>query len=333
MLAPENVAPRRGDRSRRSFSGRAPNRGLLNVQVARDQRVRPIRKTPGVNRGYQKGTLGPDGRLARFTAACSPLVYRGDALPSAFRGDAFVCEPAGNLVKRNVLVETASGPRALESDAPEFLASTDERFRPVHLMDGPDGALYVVDFYRGVIQHRVFVTTYLRRRIVERGLESPTGLGRIWRIVPEGFERPRPRRLRPHASSALVDLLQSPNGWCRDTAQRLLVERQDRTVEPALRRLASSASDHRTRLHALWTLEGLGRYDHGLVGDLSLVKLQAALTGRWVEGEETAALLAPYEEWQGLAGEVLLLGWARGLVPGASADGARIARRRARRAA
>ncbi len=80
-------------------------------------------------------------------------------------------------------------------------------------------------------------------------------------------------------------------------------------------------------------LEGLGCYDRGLVGDLSLVKLHAALTGRWVDGRETAALLAPYGEWQGLAGEVLLLGWARGLVPGASADHARIARRRARRAA
>ena len=80
-------------------------------------------------------------------------------------------------------------------------------------------------------------------------------------------------------------------------------------------------------------LEGLGRFDRGLVGDLSLVKLYAALTGRWVEGAETAELLAPYEEWQGLAGEILLLGWARGLVPGASADLARIARRRARRAA
>ena len=80
-------------------------------------------------------------------------------------------------------------------------------------------------------------------------------------------------------------------------------------------------------------IEGLGRYDHGLVGDLSLVKLHAALTGRWCEGHETAALLAPYGEWQGLAGEILLLGWARGLVPGASTDLARIARRRARRAA
>ena len=80
-------------------------------------------------------------------------------------------------------------------------------------------------------------------------------------------------------------------------------------------------------------LEGIGRFDHGLVGDLSLVKLHAALTGRWVEGHETAELLAPYEEWQGLAGEILLLGWSRGLVPGASADRARIARRRERRAA
>ena len=80
-------------------------------------------------------------------------------------------------------------------------------------------------------------------------------------------------------------------------------------------------------------LEGLGRYDHGIVGDLSLVKLHSSLTGRWVDGHETAALLAPYDEWQGLAGEILLLGWSRGLVPGASADLARIARRRARRAA
>ncbi len=81
------------------------------------------------------------------------------------------------------------------------------------------------------------------------------------------------------------------------------------------------------------SIEGLGRFDRGLVGDLSLVKLHAALTGRWVEAHETAELLAPYEEWQGLAAEILLLGWSRGLVRGASADRARIARRRERRAA
>ena len=80
-------------------------------------------------------------------------------------------------------------------------------------------------------------------------------------------------------------------------------------------------------------LEGLGRYDHGLVGDLGLVKLHTALAGRVVEGWETAALLAPYEEWQGLAGEILMRGVALGLVPGADLDAARLARRKTRRAA
>lgn len=94
----------------------------------------------------------------------------------------------------------------------------------------------------------------------------------------------------------------------------------------------------RERTIGLWSVgviavEGLGRYDQAIVGDLSLVKVQAALTGRWVEPSETAALVEPYAEWQGLACEVLLRGWARGLVPGASMDEARIARRRARRAA
>ena len=80
-------------------------------------------------------------------------------------------------------------------------------------------------------------------------------------------------------------------------------------------------------------LEGLGRYDHGIIGDLGLIKLASALWGRWVEAEETAALLAPYDDWQGLAGEVLMLGWARGLVRGADPDIARQTRLRTRRAA
>ena len=107
-----------------------------------------------------------------------------------------------------------------------------------------------------------------------------------------------------------------------------------RTEDP----MAVDARLLRERGVGLWSLgvvalEGLGRYDRGLVGDLSVVKLYAALTGRWVEGAETAELLEPYGEWQGLAGELLVHGWARGLVPGASADEARIARRKARRAA
>ena len=80
-------------------------------------------------------------------------------------------------------------------------------------------------------------------------------------------------------------------------------------------------------------LEGLGRYDHGLVGDLGLIKLQASLAGRRVDADETAALLAPYEEWQGLAGQILMLGWSRGLIPGADPDLGRRARLRTKRAA
>ena len=101
------------------------------------------------------------------------------------------------------------------------------------------------------------------------------------------------------------------------------------TSPPASRASAASARGRSASI----SIEGLGRFDRGLVGDLSLVKLHAALTGRWVDGHETAELLAPYEDWQGLAGEILLLGWSRGLVRGASADRARIARRRERRAA
>lgn len=80
-------------------------------------------------------------------------------------------------------------------------------------------------------------------------------------------------------------------------------------------------------------LEGLGRYDHGLVGDLGLIKLVSSLRGRWAEADETAELLAPYGEWQGLAGELLLLGWQRGLVPGADPDVARRTRLRTKRTA
>jgi 3-methyladenine DNA glycosylase/8-oxoguanine DNA glycosylase len=140
------------------------------------------------------------------------------------------------------------------------------------------------------------------------------------------------RRLPPVALRRLGLAQQRATVLARLAATIDLERLRDVDGDAALARLA------RERGIGPWSigviaLEGLGRYDRGLVGDLSLVKLYAALTGRWVETYETAELLAPYEEWQGLAGEILLLGWARGLVPDASADLARIARRRARRAA
>src|SRR5438874_4105887 len=131
--------------------------------------VWPVRPTRGVNRGYQAGILRDDGSLARFTAACAPVVYRGDRLPAELYGNVFVAEPAGNLVSRIVVRDdgmTLRGTKAYPRG--EFIASTDERFRPVYLSSAPDGTLYVVDMYRGLVQHRTFITEYLRDQILSR---------------------------------------------------------------------------------------------------------------------------------------------------------------------
>jgi AraC family transcriptional regulator of adaptative response / DNA-3-methyladenine glycosylase II len=140
------------------------------------------------------------------------------------------------------------------------------------------------------------------------------------------------RRLAPVELRRLGLAQQRATGLARLAATRDFERLRELPADQVVARLARERGIGPWSI-GLISLEGLGRLDRGLVGDLSLVKLHAALTGRWVEGPETAELLAPYKEWQGLAGEILLLGWSRGLVPGASADRARIARRRERRAA
>ena len=139
----------------------------------------------------------------------------------------------------------------------EFLASTDERFRPVYITNAPDGALYVVDMYRGVIQDRMSTTMYLRDHILSRKLDAPVGLGRIYRVVHETTKRDTMNPFANATPAQLVEALSHPNGWRRDTAQRLLVERNAKSVVPALVKLAENANDPRAKLHALWTLDGL----------------------------------------------------------------------------
>jgi mono/diheme cytochrome c family protein len=227
--------------------------------------VWPAHPTPGVNRGYQSGVLRPDGRLARYSAVSAPTVYRGDRLPAELRGNVFVVDPAANVVSRIVISDDGSQLVAKKAyDDTEFLTSTDERFRPVYLSNAPDGVLYVVDMYRGIIQHRDYITEYLRDQILSRQLEAPIGHGRIYRIVHEAT-RPAPAPAPSRQSPAgLVALLSHPNGWWRDTAQRLLVERGDRSVVAALEKVAV-AREPATRLHALWTLDGLDSLEAPLV--------------------------------------------------------------------
>jgi mono/diheme cytochrome c family protein/glucose/arabinose dehydrogenase len=236
----------------------------LGVQLAKDQSVWPIRVNPGVNRGYQAGTLRNDFTLWKFTAACGTSIYRGDALPSECVGNAFLCEPAANVVRRNILSEQDGIVSARNAcDKAEFLASTDELFRPVNTYTGPDGALYIVDMYHGIIQHRVFLTSYLRKQAESRGLDKVTAYGRIYRVTHEST-KPLPKPQLTKASSAeLVGQLANANGWRRDTAQRLLIERNDASVVPALRTMAVSHANELARLHALWTLEGLMKMDAG----------------------------------------------------------------------
>jgi glucose/arabinose dehydrogenase len=224
--------------------------------------VWPVRPNPGTNRAYQIGIDRPDGSLARFTAVCAPLVYRGDRLPAELYGNVFVAEPAANLVGRLIIEDDGKGLRVKRAyEKGEFIASTDERFRPVFISDAPDGTMYIADMYRGIIEHRISVTEYLRDQILSRKLDRPTGLGRIYRVMHEATRRAPSNPFAQATPQQLVQALSSPNGWRRDTAQRLLVERGARNVSAALRQLAISAKDWRTRLHALWTLDGLDAID------------------------------------------------------------------------
>lgn len=225
-----------------------------------DRRVFPVRPTPAVNRGYIPGTLDEDQKLLEFTAACSPLVYRGKALPEEFYGNAFVCEPAGNLIKRNIVEENGF---LLSAHAAyrgmEFLASTDERFRPVALASGPDGALYVADMYRGLIEDGLYMTEYLREQTLERKLALPVHMGRIWRIVPDHWTAPQQFEMSSLPSGKLPDYLENADGWYRDMAERLLVERNDPTVVPVLEEMVLRGKTSVARIHALWALDGMNK--------------------------------------------------------------------------
>jgi mono/diheme cytochrome c family protein len=238
----------------------------------------------------------PVGRLNHFTAASGADVVRAHRLPGDLQGDLLVSEPVGRLIRRAKVVRN-EGHTQLRNAYPgsEFILSTDPLFRPINIQTGPDGSVYIADMYHGIIQESNWTRpgSYLRRKIEQYQLDKVTAHGRIWRLrfdglpgvpatpagpaaqaTPEIPPQPalaldpeRPRML-DETPAQLVAHLSHANGWWRDTAQQLLVQRQNKTVIPALQNLARTANNILARFHALWTLEGLGALDAGLVREL-----------------------------------------------------------------
>jgi putative membrane-bound dehydrogenase-like protein len=226
-----------------------------------------------------------------FSASCGVTIYRGDALPKEYRGAAFTCEPTGNLVHMDILIPQGAGFGSKPAfEGKEFLASPDDWFRPVSLAHGPDGALYVVDMYREVIEHPQFMTPEYKARA---NLTAGKDKGRIWRIVPEKFRRePKASALGKLKTTDLVQLLTHPNSWQRTTAQRLILERQDQAAVPALRTMTSS--DHPlARIQAAWLLEAYGVLEEKLIlnmgaGGAQVEEHAVRLLERWLPKSKAA---------------------------------------------
>ena len=253
---------------------------------------------PGV--GDMQGGLPrvrlPINALNHFTSTNGQEIVRTDKYPD-MQGDLLFCDPVGRLVRRAKVV-TSEGLTQLRNAYPgsEFIVSTDPLFRPLNIKQGPDGALYILDMYNGIIQDANWTGrgTYLRAKIEQYQLDRVTNHGRVWRLRFDGIpatpasasgparpgvpgiplDRTVPR-MNDETPAQLVRHLTHVNGWWRDTAQRFLVLKQDRSVVPALREIARTPAGTTNgdgtlvgRFHALWTLEGLGALDGTLVREL-----------------------------------------------------------------
>ncbi len=266
----------------------------LGTQISTNDELFSVRVNTGVNRAYVPGVLKKDGRLNRPTSASGMALYRGDQFPAGYDKDVFVAEPAANAIAQLRLSPDADNGLAINSEHVlypndewgqiEFLASTDERFRPVDVEVGPDGALYIVDMYRGLIQDHFFLSDELRAQALERKLDKPVGMGRIWRITAtEGTAlRPAPNLLSAGVEE-LIELLGADNAWQRETAQRLLLNRSDSGLDKKLAKAAKTGSSLQA-VHALWTLSGRGALERkttlaGVARDGTSVALAAVRAG------------------------------------------------------
>ena len=216
--------------------------------------VRTRLRAKGIVPGPVEGGGTPAGY---FTSASGLTIYRGNAWPGKYVGWAIVADVGSNLVHRKQISANGASYVARRVDeGTEFVSSSDIWFRPVQFANGPDGALYVADMYREVVEHPASLPPVIKQHL---DLTSGRDRGRIYRIVPANFRQPNIPILDTAKTAMLVELLHHTNGWHRDTAARLLHQRQDRTaIAPLRESLQSPASTSVGRLHVLYALDGLG---------------------------------------------------------------------------
>jgi mono/diheme cytochrome c family protein len=226
--------------------------------------------------GGRKALRPEDNTLSKFTAGCGQSIFRGDRLPADMLGDYFIPEPVGRIIKRGDVINK-DGKIYIQDvyKQQDWLASADMNFRPVNTYTGPDGCFYIVDMYHGIIQESEWTKpdSYLGKIIAQKGLYKNRGMGRIYRVVHDDFKRDdrRPNML-DEPSAKLVSYLEHPNGWWRDNSQQLIIVRNDQSVVPELKKIATgekASSKNKpnplARIHALWTLEGLGAMDKAIL--------------------------------------------------------------------
>jgi len=225
-------------------------------------------------------TRMPDGSLRSTTGAAGGDIVRAHRMPKDLQGNYLYGEEVARIVRR-VRAENREGLTHIRNyyEGNEFIKTTDPYFRPVDQTTAPDGTIYITDMYHGIIQEAQWSGpgTYLRARIQQYDLDKVIHKGRIWRLVYDGVKFDRSDalardtavpRMNDETPSQLVSHLGHPNGWWRDTAQQLLVLKQDKSVVPALQALLKSSNNLVERFHAAWTLEGLGALDAVTVRNL-----------------------------------------------------------------
>jgi putative membrane-bound dehydrogenase-like protein len=198
-----------------------------------------------------------------FTGACSVKHYKGDSFPDAFYGNVFVGDVSNSIIHRDRLERSGTTfvGRICDVES-EFLASKDNWFRPANLHFGPDGALYVVDFYRNIIETPASIPADILAKI---DMNAGNDMGRIYRVHRKSQTRRRKPNLGQASTEQLVKTLEDADGWWRNTAHRLLIERSDKAAIGHLAALAKSTKRSVAKVHALWAMEGLAGLDDALI--------------------------------------------------------------------